>query len=439
MQKAVVLVVGAGGREHALAWALAHSPRVEQVYIAPGNAGTAWAAVPNRPFAAAARVPISATDTPALIAFAREKQVDLTVVGPEALLAAGIVDEFQAAGLRIFGPTRAATRLESSKAFAKQFMHDQHIPTAQYATFTTYDEARQYLEDWRVSHPDMPLVVKADGLAAGKGVIVCPTIDEAYTALRRIMVTREFGAAGDTVVIEECLQGREVSLMAFSDGRTVVPMPPARDYKRAYDGDLGPNTGGMGAYTPPDDVDAALRAECMRTVLQPAVDGMAAQGTPYVGILYAGLMLTPAGLRVLEFNCRFGDPETQVVLPLLEMSGGETALFDILLACTTGDLDQVQVAWKSGACATVVLAAPGYPRTYPKGFPIYGLEQPADQHVVVFHAGTEHTGKYIVTAGGRVMAVSATGQDLTEALRRAYNHIQHIHFEAMHYRHDIGS
>jgi phosphoribosylamine--glycine ligase len=254
------------------------------------------------------------------------------------------------------------------------------------------------------------------------------------------MVAREFGTAGDTVLIEERLSGPELSLLAFSDGRTVVPMPPARDYKRAYDGDQGPNSGGMGAYAPASGVDAALVNECVQTILQPTVDGMAARGTPYTGVLYAGLMLTSAGPRVLEFNCRFGDPEAQAILPLLasENNGAGASLFAILMACVGGRLDQVRVTWKSGTCATVVLASPGYPGNYPTGFPIFGLDEPQDDHVVIFHAGTARKDEHIVTAGGRVMAVSATGADLAEALRRAYNRIHTICFEQMHYRHDIG-
>jgi phosphoribosylamine--glycine ligase len=436
MHNATVLVVGSGGREHALAWALARSPEVGQVYSAPGNAGTTWdaAAAPLR--AAAANVPLSLDDIPALVDFARQHQVSLTVVGPEALLAAGIVDAFQAAGLPIFGPTATATRLESSKAFSKEFMRECGIPTADYSIVSSYDEAQRALNEY-----DGPLVVKADGLAAGKGVMVCDTPADARAAVERIMLSREFGAAGDMVVLEERLSGREVSLMAFADGRTVLPMLPARDHKRAYDGDQGPNTGGMGAYAPAPGVDTALVAELTRTVLQPTVDGMAARGMPYVGVLYAGLMLTDQGVRVLEFNCRFGDPEAQVVLPLLVAGQQQdgASLFATLLACVEGRLSTVQAVNPEGACATVVAASQGYPGAYQKGKPISGLAAPDSDEVVVFHAGTARQDGQIVTAGGRVLAVSATGSDLAAALRRVYDHIAHIHFDGMHYRRDIGS
>jgi phosphoribosylamine--glycine ligase len=431
MQQAHVLVVGGGGREHALAWALARSPEVAQVYVAPGNAGTTWAA--GEGLAAAENVPLAASDIADLIAFALEHQVALTVVGPEANLAAGIVDEFQAAGLPIFGPTRAATQLESSKAFAKDLMREQGIPTASYASFQRYEAARDYLA---AQHASGPVVVKADGLAAGKGVIVCDNQEEAQAALRRIMVAREFGAAGDTAIIEEHLSGREVSLLAFSDGRAVVPLPPARDHKRVFEGDAGPNTGGMGAYAPVPDVGSPLIDELTRTVLRPAVAGMAARGTPYVGMLYAGLILTDQGPQVLEFNCRFGDPEAQALLPLLAPGA---SLFAILLACVEGQLDAVPVPWRDGTCATVVVAAPGYPGDYPRGLPISGLDQlPPGDDLIVFHAGTAHQDGQIVTAGGRVLAVSATGPTLAEALQRAYSGVAGICFEGMHYRRDIG-
>lgn len=440
MAKLTVLVVGSGGREHALAWALARSSQVEQVYVAPGNAGTEWRPLSPCPpagggvrgGAASTNVAVAADDIPTLVALARERRVDLTVVGPEAPLAAGIVDAFHAAGLRVFGPGRRAARLESSKAFAKAFMCEHAIPTAGYARFDDYSAARRFVETFR-GDASGGIVVKADGLAAGKGVIVCSDADEAQTALRRMMVEHEFGAAGDTVVIEERLSGPEVSVLAFADGCTVVPMPPARDHKRVYDGDRGPNTGGMGAYAPAPDVSEALVSEICRMVLQPAVDGMAARGTPYVGVLYAGLMLTPDGPKVLEFNCRFGDPETQVILPLLE-----TDLVDILLACVEGRLDQVEVGWRPGACATVVLASPGYPGAYPKGLPISGLDEVAGGDVVVFHAGTARRGGRVVTAGGRVLAVSGLGPDLPAALRRAYASIERIRFEGVHFRRDIG-
>ena len=411
-----ILIVGSGGREHALAWKLAQSPLVEEIFIAPGNAGTGLIGT---------NVPIAVEDVAGLVAFAREKGIGLTAVGPEIPLALGLVDAFQAAGLTVFGPTQAAAQLETSKAFAKAFMQEVGIPTAVSATFTDYQQAANYL-------PDGPVVVKASGLAAGKGVIVCDNRAEAEAALRQIMLDREFGPAGDEVIIEERLSGPEVSLLAFCDGQTAVPLPPARDHKRAYDGDLGPNTGGMGVYAPPPDVDAALIDHIMRTVIQPAVDGMARRGAPYVGVLYAGIMLTAVGPKVLEFNCRFGDPETQALLPLLD---GDLA--EILLACAAGRLTPEMVRVHSGACATVVMAAPGYPGPYPKGLPITGLEA-VPEEVVVFHAGTHHADGQIVTSGGRVLCVSALGADLATAVSRAYAGVAAIHFDGAHYRTDIG-
>ncbi len=411
-----ILIVGSGGREHALAWKLAQSPLVEEIFIAPGNAGTGLIGT---------NVPIAVEDVAGLVAFAREKGIGLTAVGPEIPLALGLVDAFQAAGLTVFGPTQAAAQLETSKAFAKAFMQEEGIPTAVSATFTDYQQAANYL-------PDGPVVVKASGLAAGKGVIVCDNRAEAEAALRQIMLDREFGPAGDEVIIEERLSGPEVSLLAFCDGQTAVPLPPARDHKRAYDGDLGPNTGGMGVYAPPPDVDAALVDHIMRTVIQTAVDGMARRGAPYVGVLYAGIMLTAVGPKVLEFNCRFGDPETQALLPLLD---GDLA--EILLACAAGRLTPEMVRVHSGACATVVMAAPGYPGTYPKGLPITGLEA-VPEEVVVFHAGTHHADGQIVTSGGRVLCVSALGADLATAVSRAYAGVAAIHFDGAHYRTDIG-
>lgn len=411
-----VLIIGSGGREHALAWKLAQSPRVGQIFVAPGNAGTAVLGT---------NVPIKVEDVTGLVSFARNAEISLTVVGPEIPLSLGVVDAFQAEALPVFGPTRAAAQLEASKAFAKQFMQEVGIPTAVSATFTEYDKAAAFL-------PDGPSVIKASGLAAGKGVIVCDNRTQAEAALRQIMVEREFGAAGDEVVIEERLTGPEVSLLAFCDGKTAVPLPPARDHKRAYDGDQGPNTGGMGVYAPPPDVDAKLVDEVMRTAIQPAVDGMARRGTPYVGVLYAGLMLTPAGPKVLEFNCRFGDPETQAILPLLD---GDLA--EIMLACIAGRLAPEMVRAHPGACATVVMAAPGYPGAYPKELPISGLDAvPPD--VLVFHAGTKNQNGQVVSDGGRVLCVSGQGEGLATAVARAYAGIEAIHFDGAHYRRDIG-
>jgi len=414
-----LLVVGSGGREHALAWKLAQSPQVSQMFIAPGNGGTA---------AVGQNVPIPVTDISGLVSFARQEQIDLTLVGPEISLVAGVVDAFNAAGLRAFGPTQAAARLEGSKAFAKQFMVEEGIPTAPAVTFRDYAAAQAYL---RQIVP--PVVVKASGLAAGKGVIICPTIQEAEAALRQVMAERAFGDAGDEALIETCLQGEEVSLLAFCDGRTVVPMLPARDYKRVDDGDRGLNTGGMGGYAPSPYLLPALVQEIMARVLQPVVDGMRRRGTPYVGVLYAGLMLTDLGPRVLEFNCRFGDPETQSLMPLLESD-----LVEICLACIEGRLDQIQVRWSSDHAVCVVLASGGYPGDYTSGKEITGLDKASRTPSVVFHAGTKQQDGRLVTAGGRVLAVTSTAPSLAQARTQVYAAAEQIHFEGVHYRKDIA-
>jgi phosphoribosylamine--glycine ligase/phosphoribosylformylglycinamidine cyclo-ligase len=416
-----ILVIGSGGREHALAWKLAQSPRVTRVYVAPGNGGTS---------AVAENVPIAATDIPALLSFAQDEAIDLTVVGPEAPLVAGLVDAFTAAGRRAFGPSAAAARLEGSKAFAKTFMLEEGIPTAPAAIFREYAAAQDYLR-----RQEAPVVVKASGLAAGKGVLVCSTLDKAAEALRQIMVERAFGAAGDEVLIETCLSGQEASLLAFCDGQRVVPMLPARDYKRIGEEDRGPNTGGMGGYAPSLQLTPDLVEQALVQVLQPAVAGMRQRGVPYVGVLYAGLMLTSAGLRVLEFNCRFGDPETQVLLPLLESD-----LVEIIMACLEGRLDPAAVRWQAGQAATVVLAVAGYPGSYRSGDEIVGVEEAGLlPGVVVFHAGTKREGERLLTAGGRVLAVTATAPDLLTALEQAYAAVSRIRFAGARYRIDIGA
>ncbi len=415
-----VLVIGSGGREHALAWKLAQSPQVERVFVAPGNGGTADDAGGR-----IRNVALDLADPTALRSFR------LVVIGPEAPLADGIVDRLQAVGVRCFGPTAAAARLEASKAFAKAFMARHAIPTARAEVFSDYAAALAYLR--RV---DYPVVIKASGLAAGKGVIVPEMLAEAEVALYRIMVERQFGAAGDEVLIEERLAGPEVSLLAFCDGHTVVTMPAAQDHKRVFDGDRGPNTGGMGAYAPAPIAPPDLVRELTATILQPVVDGMAAEGSPYVGVLYAGLMLTAAGPRVLEFNCRFGDPETQAILPLLASD-----LLEVCEACVDGVLDRVTVRWQNAAAATVVAASEGYPGDYPRGRTITGSEAAAAlPGVVVFHAGTQRLadGRF-VTDGGRVLAVTGVGADLRQALDRAYAGMRCIHFDGMHYRRDIGA
>jgi phosphoribosylamine--glycine ligase/phosphoribosylaminoimidazole synthetase len=415
-----VLVIGSGGREHALAWKLSQSARVKRVLVAPGNAGTA-----------ALNVPIASDDIAALLQLAQREAIDLTVVGPEAPLAGGIVDVFQAAGMRIFGPNRAAAQLEGSKAFAKEVMRAAGVATAAFAVFDDLESALAFVRE--LPFAGAPgCVIKADGLAAGKGVFVCDDLAEAEAALTRILAAREFGAAGARVVIEARMCGPEISVLAFCDGQRVVTMPPARDHKRIGDGDTGPNTGGMGAFAPAPDVSEALIEQVKLTVLQPVVDLMRARGTPYHGVLYAGLMLTSEGPRVLEFNCRFGDPETQVLLPLLESD-----LAGILEACIDGALPLADIRWSAGSAATVVLAAPGYPGDYPKGLPILGLDAlPAD--VVVFHAGTALREGATVSAGGRVLNVTARGTDLPAALRAAYRGVQSVRFDGMQFRRDIG-
>ncbi len=420
MTRLKVLVVGGGGREHTLVWKLGQSPAVREIFVAPGNAGTA---------VSTQNVPIKDGDIDELLNFAQEKQIDLTVVGPEVPLALGIVDAFQAAGLPIFGPTQAAAQLEASKAFAKEFMHKLGIPTAVSQTFTDYEDAVRALREAPLPNG---IVVKASGLAAGKGVVVCDDVAQAEAALREMLLDGAFGVAGAEVVIEERLNGPELSLLVLTDGKTAVPLSPARDHKRAYDNDQGPNTGGMGAFAPPPDVDEALIAQIMQTIVQPTIDGMATLGTPYVGVLYAGLMLTADGPKVIEFNCRFGDPETQVVLPLLESD-----LVALMLACVNGRLSPDMVKIHPGACATVVMAAPGYPASYPKGLPITGLDDLPDD-VMVFHAGTAVADGQLVTNGGRVLAVTARGDDLATAVTRAYAGVEKVHFDGAHFRKDIG-
>lgn len=420
-----ILIIGSGGREHALAWSLARSTHVSQIWVAPGNGGMNWSAASG--VAACQSVPIKAHEIEKLIDFAIMQGVSLVIVGPEQPLADGIVDRFQAAGLPIFGPSQAAAQLESSKAFAKTFMVTHGIPTAEYACFEDIHQAREWLHAF-----GRPVVVKADGLAAGKGVLVCDTVEEADAALRLILEDRQFGAAGKRVVIEERLSGKEFSVLAFSDGKTIAPMVVARDHKRALDGDLGLNTGGMGAIAPAPDITPAQIEQACREIFQPTLEGMAAQGAPYVGVLYTGLMQTADGMKVLEFNCRFGDPETQVILPLLE-----TDLYKVLLACVQGRLHEIKLCWKAANCATVVLASGGYPGNYAVGLPIAGLDAIGDD-VMVFHAGTALESGQLVTAGGRVLAVTALGPTLDAALQKSYAAIDRIHFEGMHFRRDIG-
>jgi len=415
-----ILVVGSGGREHALVWKIAQSPRVTKLYCAPGNAGIEQLA---------ACVAIQADDIAGLKAFALSEKIDLTVVGSEAPLAAGIADEFRKAKLKIFGPTRAAAQLESSKTFSKELMVRHHIPTAASQSFTSLQPALEYLE-----RQQAPIVVKADGLAQGKGVVVAETLEQARQALSDMLEKKTFGQSGSRVVIEEFLDGEELTIMAFTDGKTVVPMLPAQDHKRVGDGDTGPNTGGMGAYAPAPLGTPALRAAVLQQVLQPVVDAMSKSGSPFAGVLYAGLMIVKGKPYVLEFNARFGDPETEVVLPLLK-----TDLVDVAEAVADHRLDQVPVEWHDRSAVCVVMASGGYPGAYQTGVPIAGLpEKVLSGDVLVYHAGTKRQGRDVVTAGGRVLGVTGVGAHFTDAMQRAYETVRMISFAGCHYRSDIA-
>ena len=422
-----VLVVGGGGREHALAWKIAQSPRVSEVFVAPGNAGTAIDAT---------NVDIAATDIDALVAFAKEKEIGLTVVGPEIPLVAGLVDALEAEGLKAFGPSKAAAELEGSKVFCKNMLRNADIPTATYQTFRTADEASRYIKD-RYSEPTdaVPVVVKADGLAAGKGVIVCSTRSEALDAIDRIANQREFGEAGAELIIEEKLIGLEASVLAITDGETIVTLPAAQDHKPAHDGDTGPNTGGMGAYCPTPIVDEAMMEKIEKDVLVPIVHAMKRARRPFKGVLYAGLMLTAGGPKVLEFYVRFGDPECQPLLMRLK-----TDLVDVLEATADGKLGELDgLEWDQRPSICVVMASEGYPGSYEKGREITGLES-ADQveHVKVFHAGTATQDGKIVNNGGRVLGVTAMGDSIPDAKLNAYKGVKEIRWPGAWCRKDIS-
>jgi phosphoribosylamine--glycine ligase len=414
-----LLVIGSGGREHALAWKLARSPRISRVFVAPGNAGTARED---------GLLNVAITSTPELIEFAKKEGVAFTVVGPEAPLAAGVVDEFRAAGLKIFGPVRAAARLESSKEFAKSFMQRHGIPTATYAAFSDAAPAHAYIDQ-----QGAPIVIKADGLAAGKGVVVAMNAAEAHAAVDFMLTDGKMGSAGSRVVIEEFLDGEEASFIVLADGRHALPLATSQDHKRLFDGDQGPNTGGMGAYSPAPVVTPAIHAKVMREVIQPVLAGMEKDGTPYSGFLYAGLMINRDGrVRVLEFNCRMGDPETQPIILRLKSD-----LVTLLEGALAGDLDKIEAEWDRRVALAVVLAAHGYPEAPRQGDVIRGLPAPQeDCHV--FHAGTALSGKDVVTGGGRVLAVTALGGNASAAQRRAYEVVEQIRFDGMQYRRDIG-
>lgn len=417
-----VLIVGSGGREHAIAWKVAQSPRVEKIYCAPGNGGIAQVAE---------CVPIGAMEFDRLVDFARDKEIDLTVIGMDDPLVGGVVDAFEAAGLRVFGPRKNAAILEGSKAFSKDLMKKYGIPTAAYETFTDPDKALAYLETAR-----FPIVLKADGLALGKGVLICENPEEARSGVRELMTDRKFGSAGDAIVIEEFMTGREVSVLSFVDGNVVKIMSSAQDHKRARDGDQGPNTGGMGNFSPSPFYTEEVDAFCKKYIYQPTVDAMKAEGRPFTGVIFFGLMLTEDGPKVLEYNARFGDPEAQVVLPRLNND-----IIDVFEACIDGRLDQVELEFDNDrATVCVILASDGYPVAYEKGFVIEGLEafQGRDDYYV-FHSGTKlsETGQ-MVTNGGRVLGVTATGKDLKEARAKAYEAAEWVKFGNKYMRRDIG-
>ncbi|MEY4684091.1 MAG: hypothetical protein RLZ25_550 [Pseudomonadota bacterium] len=417
-----ILIIGGGGREHALAWKAAQSPLAEQVFVAPGNAGTAREkGITN--------VPIAADDVPGLVAFARENAIGLTIVGPEAPLVLGVVDAFKAENLPCFGPTQGAAQLEGSKAFCKDFMARHGIPTAAYKTFTEVEPAIAYIQA-----QGAPIVVKADGLAAGKGVVVAQTEVEAIQAVKDMLAGNSFGSAGHRVVIEEFLVGEEASFIVMADGRHALAMASSQDHKALLDGDLGPNTGGMGAYSPAPVVTQDVHDRAIREVIQPTLDGMAADGLPYTGFLYAGLMVAPNGsLKVLEFNCRFGDPETQPIMMRLKSD-----LPSLCLEALAGRLAQARTEWDPRPALGVVLAAEGYPNEIRKGDPIAGLPENEDFEVKVFHAGTRLEHGHVLTAGGRVLCVSALGANVREAQERAYARVREINWPGMTLRQDIG-
>ena len=417
-----VLIVGSGGREHAIAWKVAQSKKVDKIYCAPGNAGISEVAE---------CVPIGAMEFDKLVAFAKEKEIDLTVIGMDDPLVGGIVDVFEKEGLRVFGPRKNAAILEGSKAFSKDLMKKYHIPTAAYETFTDPEKALEYLETAK-----MPIVLKADGLALGKGVLICKTLEEAKEGVKTLMMDKKFGSAGDEIVIEEFMTGREVSVLSFVDGNIVKIMSSAQDHKRAKDGDQGLNTGGMGNFSPSPFYTEEVDEFCKKYIYQPTVDAMKAEGRPFKGVIFFGLMLTPEGPKVLEYNARFGDPEAQVVLPRLEND-----IVDVFEACIDGTLDKVDLKFDNDrATVCVILASDGYPVEYKKGFPIEGLEKfKGKDDYYVFHSGTKFNDKgQIVTNGGRVLGVTATGKDLKEARKKAYEATEWVSFENKYMRHDIG-
>ena len=416
-----VLVVGGGGREHAIIMKLAESPKVTELYCAPGNGGISKYAK---------CFPVAATDVDGMVKLAKDLQVDLVFVAPDDPLVLGMVDAMQEAGFATFGPNKAAAIIEGSKVFSKNLMKKYQIPTASYEVFHTPEDAMRYMEE----KDQFPIVVKADGLALGKGVMIPQNLEEARDAIHTIMEDRIFGESGANVVIEEFLTGPEVSVLCFTDGKAIAPMVSSMDHKRAYDEDLGPNTGGMGTVAPNPYYTDEVAKQCMETIFLPTIQAMQQEGRPFKGCLYFGLMLTPNGPKVIEYNCRFGDPETQVVLPLLK-----TDFVDIIEAISKETLSDLDIQWKDGCAACVVMASGGYPKSYPKGLPISGVNaQGQTAHCLVYHAGTQYDGQQFVTAGGRVLGVTATADTLKDALARAYDGVNEIHFDQVHYRKDIG-
>ncbi len=416
-----ILIIGGGGREHALAWKIKQSPQVEKIFIAPGNAGTAEVGE---------NVAIPISDIGELAQFALKSQIDLTVVGPDDALAAGIVDAFLEKNLKIWGPVKAASKIEWSKSFAKELMSRQNIPTAHYKTFTDYNLAWAYIKP-----QFLPVVIKASGLALGKGVTICHTMEEAEEVLRDLMINKTLGQAGTEVVIEQFLQGPEFSIHAFCDGENFKLLPPAQDHKSIFNGDKGPNTGGMGTIAPLPWVSQELLNEVAEKIVKPTLEGLKKLGSPFVGLLYPGLMLTKEGPKVIEFNARFGDPETQSLMRLLK-----TDLLEILEACVDGNLDKLNIEWNNKYACCIALASGGYPGKYEKGLPISGIEEASKmENVIVFHAGTKISDDQLVTNGGRVLGVSVTADNLKSALDKAYEAAKLIHFDGMHYRTDIGA
>ncbi|MEA3489467.1 MAG: phosphoribosylamine--glycine ligase [Candidatus Omnitrophota bacterium] len=414
-----ILVIGSGGREHALCWKIKQSPGVKDLYCSPGNGGTALEAV---------NVDVEVTEHHKVADFCREKGIDLVVVGPEIPLAVGIADDLEAAGISVFGPVYAAARLESSKIFAKELMGRYNVPTAPFRIFDDFKKAEEYIRS-----EGAPIVVKAYGLAAGKGVIIAADVDEAVRAAEDMLVNKKFGSASQRIIVEECLTGEEASILVMTDGENIIPLASSQDHKRVYDGDKGPNTGGMGAYSPAPVIGDDLFDEILETCVRPTIEGLRNEGIVYRGVLYAGLMITDSGPKVLEYNVRFGDPETQVILPRMK-----TDLTELLMAAAKGDLSGKMIQWDERECVCVVLASGGYPGSYEKGKQITGIEEATGSGALVFHAGTREENGALVTSGGRVLNIVGMGQGIRDAVANTYRAVEKVRFDEMYYRKDIG-